>query len=169
MQIRQLAEHFNVAEGFLPINMATGANAGDWVSMKNYSELHIVFFGAPGAAAEPATITVEQASAVAGTGAKALTFTTYYLKQAATNLQSTGTFTKTTQTAANTVVLGSGANGDKAAIVVISIHAEDLDSDGGFDCVRASVADVGTTSQIGALLYILGGPRYTTLVSALAD
>lgn len=169
MQTRQFGDHFNIAEGFLPVNLATAANAGDWVSLKKYGECHIVFFGGPGAAAEPATITVEQASAVAGTGAKALTFTTYYLKQAATNLQSTGTWTETTQTAANTVVLGSGANGDKAAIVVITIKAEDLDTENGFDCVRASVADVGVTAQTAALLYILGAPRHTALESALAD
>ena len=170
MQLRQLAEHFNIAEGFLPVNLATAANDGDWVSMKNYSELHIVFFGAPGAAAEPATITVEQASAVAGTGAKALNFTTAYKKQAATNLQTTAAWTKITQAAANTLALGSGADGDKAAIVVITIHAEDLDTEGGFDCVRGRVADVGVTSQLGAMLYILGAPRHgSVLPTAIAD
>jgi hypothetical protein len=72
---------------------------------------------------------------VAGTSAKALAaITTIYQKQAATNLQSTGTWTKVTQAAAATYALGSGANGDKAAIVAITIHAEDLDGDNGFDC-----------------------------------
>lgn len=169
MQTRQFAEHFNIAEGFLPVNLATAANDGDWVSLKNYSEVTILFFGAPGASAEPATITLEQASAVAGTGAKALNFTTLYKKQAATNLQGTGTWTKVTQAAANTYALGSGADGDKAALVAITVHAEDLDTEGGFDCIRGRVADVGATSQIGAMVYILGGPRHAALASPLAD
>lgn len=169
MQTRQFAEHFNVAEGFLPVDLAGGANDGDWVSLKNYSELTILFYGKPGAAAEPATITLEQAQAVAGTGAKALTFTTVYKKQAATNLQGTGQWTKVTQAAAATFALGSGADGDKAALVAITIHAEDLDTEGGFDCVRARVADVGVTAQLAALVYILGGPRYATMPSALGD
>jgi hypothetical protein len=170
MYTGQLAEHFNICEGFLPVNLATGANDGDWVSLKGYSEVTILFFGGPGAAAEPATITLEQATAVAGTSAKALAaITTVYQKQAATNLQSTGTWSKVTQAAAATYALGSGANGDKAAIVAITIHAEDLDGDNGFDCLRARVADVGTTAQTGALLYVLGGPRFTPMQSAIVD
>jgi hypothetical protein len=165
----QFAEHFQVAEGFLPVNIGTGANDGDWVSLKNYAEVTVLFFQSPGSAAEPATITLEQASAVAGTGAKALNFTTIYKKQAATNLQGTGQFTKVTQTAANTYALGSGADGDKAALVLITIKAEDLDVEGGFDCVRARVADVGIGTPIGTALYILGGPRYTPPQSAIAD
>lgn len=164
-----LAERMQIVEGFLPVNLATAANDGDWISMKHYKLCHIVFFGAPGGAAEPATITVEQATAVAGTSAKALNFTTAYKKQAATNLQGTGTFTKVTQAAANTLALGSGADGDKAALVVISINAEDLDVENGFDCIRGRVADVGSTAQLGAMLYLLEGPRYAPPLSAIVD
>jgi hypothetical protein len=170
MHTNQFADHFNLCEAFLPVNVATAANDGDWVSLKNYSECTILYYQGVGSAAEPATITLEQATAVAGTSAKALAaITTIYQKQAATNLQSTGTWTKVTQAAAATYALGSGANGDKAAIVLITIHAEDLDGDNGFDCLRARVADVGTGPSIGAMLYILAGPRYTALASAIVD
>lgn len=170
MHTNQFAEHFNVCEAFLPVNIATGANDGDWVSLKNYSECTILFFVGVGGAAEPATITLEQATAVAGTGAKSLAaITTVYQKQATTNLQSTGTWSKVTQAAAATYALGSGANGDKAALVSITIHAEDLDGDNGFDCLRARVADVGTGPAIGSCVYILGGPRFTPMQSAIVD
>jgi hypothetical protein len=170
MHTNQFADHFNLSEAFLPVNVATAANDGDWVSLKNYSECTILYYQGVGSAAEPATITLEQATAVAGTSAKALAaITTVYQKQAATNLQSTGTWTKVTQAAAATYALGVGANGDKAAIVLITIHAEDLDGDNGFDCLRARVADVGTGPSIGACLYILAGPRYTSLASAIVD
>jgi hypothetical protein len=167
--IRNIFDEVNVAEGFLPVNMATAANDGDWVSLKDYQAVGILFFGAPGASAEPATITLEQALDVSGGSGKALTITRYHKKQAATNLQGTGTFTVTTQTAAATVALGSGADGDKAAIIGIWIKSEDLDVDGGFDCVRARVADVGLTSQIGAIVYLLCNPRNTPPPTALAN
>jgi len=170
MQTRQFAEHFNVVEAFLPVNIATAANDGDWVSLKNYSECTVLFFVGVGGAAEPATLTFEQATAVAGTSAKALaTITTIYQKQASTNLQSTGAWTKVTQAAAATYALGSGANGDKAALVSITIHAEDLDGENGFDCLRVRVADVGTGPAIGSCVYIMGGPRYAALLSAIVD
>lgn len=170
MQTRQFAEHFQVVPAWNPVNIATAANDGDWVSLKGFSECTILFGQGPGGAAEPATITLEQATTVAGAGAKALaTITTVYLKQAATDLTATGLFTKSTQAAAATYALGSGANGDKAALVLITVHAEDLDSDGGFDCIRARVADVGTGPAIGAMYYILGGTRYATIVSAIID
>lgn len=170
MHTNQFAEHFQVVPAWNPVNIASGANDGDWVSLKGYSECTILFCQGPGGAAEPATITLEQATAVAGTGAKALTaISVAYQKQAATDLTATGSFTKVTQAAAATYALGSGANGDKAALVLITIHAEDLDSDGGFDCLRARVADVGTGPAIGAMFYILGGPRYATLTSAIVD
>jgi hypothetical protein len=169
MTMRGFVDEINLAEGFLPVNMASGANDGDWVSLKNYQRVAIIFYGAPGAAGEPATITVEQATDVSGGNAKALTFTRYAIKTAATNLQAVGTWTRSTQTAANTLALGSGANGDKAAIVVIEFQSEDLDVDGGFDCIRATIADVGLTSQIGAVLYALMNPRFTPVPSALTN
>lgn len=166
--MKLLGEEVQIAAGFLPVNMATAANNGDWVSLKNYRHLAIVFYGDGGGAAEPATITVQQATDVSGTSAKALNFTTVFRKQNA-DVQTVGQFTKVTQSAANTYALGSGANGDLESIVVIEFNAEDLDSDGGFDCVRATVADVGSTAQLGALLYILTGPRITPPPSAIVD
>jgi hypothetical protein len=166
--MKLLGSEVQIAAGFLPVNLATGANAGDWVCLKNYRHVAIVFYGDGGTAAEPVTITVEQASAVAGTGAKALTFTRINKKQGA-DLFAIGQFTEVLQAAANTYALGSGAGGDLESIVVIEINAEDLDVENGFDCVRATIADVGTGAQIGALLYILTGPRYTPPPSAIVD
>ncbi len=165
--MKLLAEELQVAAAFVPVSLAGGANDGDWVSLKNYRHVTILFYGAAGAATEPATITVEQASAVDGTGAKALTFTTIYKKHDA-NLETVGQFTKVTQTAANTYPLGT-TTGDKQAIILIDFNAEDLDVEGGFDCIRGRIADVGTTAQIGAMLYILSDPRYAPPLSAIAN
>lgn len=164
-------EKCNIAQGFLPVNMQTGANAGDWVSLKNYRKCAIVFFKAVGTAGDDPTITVEQATDVSNSqsDAKALNFTRVDKKQAASNLLAVGTFTKVTQASGNTFTHADLA--EQAAIIVIDIDEQMLDVDNGFDCIRASVADIGTNAQLGAMLYILHEPKFVTdpLPSAIAD
>lgn len=153
-----LTEEFQIAEGFLPVDLAVAGASSDWVSLKLYDHCTFVFFGAVGAAGEPPTLTLQQAQDVAGTGAKALNFTRINVKQAAVNLQGTGQFTKVTQAAANTYT--SAANGDKAKLWILEIEAQDLDKINGFDCVRVTIADVGATAQLAAALFLLSGSRY---------
>lgn len=160
----KLVENTQICAGFVPVNMATANNTGDWISMKNWGHLAIVIFKGAGAAAEPLTVTVSQATAVAGTNSKALNFTDLYTKAGA-DIFAIGTWTRVTQSAGNTWAAGSGANGDYQAIYLIEIDAEDLDVGGGFDCVQASIADVGTTSQVGGILYILTEPRVSNPAS----
>lgn len=161
----RLAETMQLAAGFVPIDLAAAAQAGDWVSLKNFRHLAIVIVKAAGAVGEIPTVTVEQAQAVAGTGAKALNFTDVYVKNGA-DLQTIGEFTKVTQASGNTY---APAAGNTQLLAVIEFNAEDLDVDGGFDCVRARFNDVGATAQLGALLYVLGVPRYAPPPSAIAD
>lgn len=162
-----LGELLQVAEGFVPVNMATATNPGDFVSMKNFGQLHFLLFAGPGSASEPITFRAEQATTVSGGSVKALDFSVIYVKSAATNLQGTGTFTKVTRTATNTY--SPATDGSKATIALITINAEDLDVNNGFDCVRGQVDKPGTVSAIGGLLYLLGNPRISPPLSALAD
>lgn len=151
-----ILERLTLAAGFVPINMASGANAGDWISMKNYQRILIVLLKGAGAAGQDPTITVEQATTSAGAGNKALNFSTIY-SQVGT-LANLGQWTKTTQAAGNTYV--DTVSGEAQAIICIEIMAEDLDLDNDYDFIQASVADVGSTSQIGTLFYICADPRY---------
>lgn len=164
--MKNLAEELQIAAAFIPVSLIGGANDGDWVSLKHYRHLTCVLFKAPGAATEAPTITLEQATGVGGTAAKALTFTRVDKKQD-TDLFTVGQFTKVTQTAAATFTHTD--LGTAAAIILIDINAEDLDVENGFDCVRMRVADPGTTAQLGAGLYILSEPRYTPPPSAIID
>src|SRR5690606_715514 len=99
---------------------------------------------------------------------KPVNFTRVDVKQA-TALTSVGTFTTVTQAAANSYTDEDAAEAQK--IWVVDIKADMLDVDGGYDCIQASVADVGSTSQSGCVLYLLYGPRYRSgrLPSAIAD
>lgn len=174
---RTLTEKLQIAQGYLPVAMNTASNAGDWVSLKNYFRCAVVFFKAVGTAGDDPVITLEQATAVAGTGAKALNITRVDKKQAATNLLAVGTFTKSTAASPashDTFSTNTWTNSDlaeQAAIVVIDIDATDLDIANGFTCIRATVGDVGTNAQLGAMLYLLHDPKNSqeTLDSAIVD
>lgn len=164
-------QHFleknQVVAGFVPLALTT-ARSGDYVSMKGYGRLAILFFKAAGTAGDDPTITLQQAQDVSGTGVKALNFTRIDTKQGA-DLAAVGQFTTVTQSAANTYTDATSA--EVQALWVLDVKAEDLDVDGGFDCVRATISDVGTNAQLGCMLYSLHEPRYATaaLASALAD
>lgn len=172
-------EKTQICQGFLPVDMSAAANAGDWVSLKNYGRVAIIIHKALGTAGDDPVITVQQATDVSGGGAKALGFTRVDKKQAATNLLAVGQFTTSTSDSPATndtfnAVAGTWTNSDlaeQAAIIVIDIKAEDLDVAGGFDCVKVSIADIGANAQLGTALYVLHEPRYAsaTLPSAIAD
>lgn len=165
-----LIENSQVVPAILPIDVAAGNQIGDYVSLKNYNRCEIKFVKNAGTAGQDPTIALYQATAVAGTGAKALNFTTIYRKQAATNLTAVGTVTKTTQTAAATYTEGS--SGEETAVWIIDIQASDLDVANGFDCIRADIQSGGSTAgAIGYLEYRLYEPRFAqaTTPSAIAD
>jgi hypothetical protein len=163
----RLVESTQIVSGFLPVDLQTAANSGDYVSLKDYNHLTVIFFKAVGTAGDDPVLALQQATAVAGTAAKDLTFTTIYKKQG--TLTAVGTFTKVTQAAAASYTDATSA--EVAAIWVIEIDAQDLDVENNFDCVAANVADVGGNAQLGCLLYILSEPRYAQAIppSAIVD
>jgi len=166
----KILEQLQIVEGFMPVDLQDGANTGDYVSLANYKHVAVVFMSTVGTAGDDPTLTIVQATDVAAGGAKALNFTTIYRKQAAASLASTGAWTKTTQTAANTYTNVTAAEQD--LIWVVEFDADELDVDNGFCCIMASVADVGGNAQLGTMFYLLSEPRYAaapeSMLSALA-
>lgn len=163
----RLVEQMQIASGFVPVDLQTAANEGDWVSLANYGHLAVVFFKAAGTAGDDPVLTLQQATDVAGSGAADLTFTTIHTKQGAA-LTAVGQYTEVTQSAATSYTDATSA--ELQAIWIVEIQPEDLNRDDGFHCVRATVADVGGNAQLGCLLYLLSNPRYAgdELVSAIA-
>jgi len=144
---------------------------GDYVSLKNYGKVGFLFVKEAGTAGDDPTLTVYQATTVTGGSVKVATVVdTYWLKQAATSLAAVGTFTKTTQTLASTIVFDA-TSAEEVLICYFEIDAEDLDVDGGFDCVRIDVALAANHAQYGAGLYLLLDPRYpqATSLTAIAN
>ncbi len=151
-----LLDMCDIVSGFVPINIGS-ARTGDTISLRNHGAVAVVFFKAAGSASEDPTLTFEQATSITPSSAKALTaVTTIYTKQG--TLTSVGTWTKTTQAAAATY--SNTTASENEAIWVITIKAEDLDVDNGFDCMRVTVADAGSVNQIACLLYFLLEPRF---------
>lgn len=167
-----IAEELKITSGIIPVNLATAANPGDWFSMKNFGHVDIVVFKGAGTAGEDPILTLQQATAVAGTSAKALDFYTIYEKVGAqTGLD---VFTKVQDSsiprsaAAENTYLNL-VSAEAEGIFVIPIDASRLDVAGGFDCIQLSIADVGTNAQTGGVLYIGSVPRIGGDAAAITD
>jgi hypothetical protein len=79
-------------QGIWPVDFNTGANPGDYVSLKDYQKLGILI--SQNTAAGTAAVTLVQAKDVAATGAKALAFTRYWMTGVKLNYDgATGRFT----------------------------------------------------------------------------
>lgn len=165
---KKFAEESQVVLGVVPVDLATAANDGDWVSLKGYSRCTIIFIKGIGTAGEDPILSLQQATDVAGTGAKDLLFTVIHKKQA-TDITTIGTFTKTTQTAAASHT--DAASAELQAVWMVEVDADSLDASNDFDVLRARVADVGAGAQIGAIVYVLHGTRHPQLTpeSAIVD
>lgn len=163
----------------VPVALNTNPGAvSDYVSLKNHQRVSFVFFKAVGTAGDDPTITITQAKTVAGGSAKAgPTISRVDKYQAATNLLSTGPLTTSTPASPatnDTFSANTWTNSDlaeQAAMVVIDIRAEELDADNDFDCVTATIGDVGTNAQLGCLFAFLHEPKYgmATQPSVIVD
>lgn len=152
-----LLERFQIAEGILPIALTT-ARTGRVVSMRNYRRMGVLFYKGIGTASDDPTITILQGTDIAFGTSKALNFTTLWVKQDLTKLSDVAQWTKVTQSAGNTYTDATSA--EQAAMWWVEFQQSDLDLANGYDCIRASLSDVGTNSQIGCVLYFGGDPIY---------
>jgi hypothetical protein len=167
-------EQCQIVPAIRPVDLQTATNAGDWVSLKNYKHVAIVFHSTIGTAGDDPVLTVLQATAVAGTSSKALNINTSkaFKKQAATALTAVGQWSSAAADCTTNQWLNTDA-AEQEVVLVLEFDADELDVDGGFDCISVSVADVGGNAQLGAAYYILSEPRFATrpinMPSAIVD
>lgn len=142
---------------------ATGASAltstagdGAYVSMKNYRRATVIVDITNGATVTGTTVTLKQATAVAGTGEKALGFARML---ANTDVAAGNAPSNYAETAVSSNTFTSGTTNAKRLRYVIEVDAEDLDVANGFDCFRVD-AD-GAANSVGSVSYILWGARYS--------
>lgn len=143
-----LIERVNPVWAADPRNYTGAAMTAKWVSMKNYTNLTIMIITGAWAAGT-AAVTLSQATAVAGTSAKALALEAQY------NDLTTSGINVRTAVVSNTFTIGTANK-----LFVIEVDALDLDVAGGFDCVTLAVASPGVNADFYGVLYLLHGSRY---------
>lgn len=146
----RIVENMAIEVGAVPIDTTGAAVTGDYVSLRDYGKLVITICQGAWAGGTPA-VTLKQATDVAGTSEKALSFSWRWTKVALTGT----TFTKTA-VSSDTFNLPAVAN----TINVIEVDATDLDVANGFDCVRLAIASPGANADLVCVHYLLAAPRF---------
>lgn len=155
MAMEGLGRAFNIALGAIPVDLSSAAVTGKRVSLKDAGGVDIVVIKAAGTAGDDPTVTLKQHTASSGgTTANLAVIDHYYLKNA-TTMAGTETWSKKTQAAAATIADpgGAGTSAESQQIIVIPLEAASLAD--GYSWVSLDIADVGTNSQLGAVIYLL--------------
>mgnify|MGYP003525780652 FL=1 len=128
----------------------------DYVSLKGYRRCQIIISIADGTTVTGSTITLKQATDVAGTGEKALAFTRML---ANTDYAASKAMTETV-VASNTFT--TQTTNSKDSLYIIDVDVESLDLANGFDCLRVDGTGHAATASRGVVvLYNLYGARYS--------
>jgi hypothetical protein len=143
--------------------LATTSGDCDYVSLKGYERATIIIAVDNATTVTGAAITLKQATAVAGTGEKALGFSTMR-----TNLDCAAGDTLT-DTAVTSNTFTTDTTDAKNLMYVIEVKATDLDVANGFDCIR--VDSLLMANAVGVVMYALHGARYASpqAISAIVD
>ena len=134
-----------------------------YVSVKNYRRVQIIIVIADGTTVTGTAVTLKQATAVAGTGEKALAFTRMLanVDYAASKVM--------VETAVVASTFTTQSVNSKDSVYIIDVDTDTLDAAGGFDCLRVDATGHAATASRGCVvLYNLYGARYSG-ASPLAD
>lgn len=153
-------ENSNITAAVMPLDLDTD-RTGDYVNVANCQRMGVLAVISPGTAGDDPTFTLNQATTAAGGSTKVATvITAYWTKQAATDLTSTGTWTKSTQTAASTVA-GNATSAEQAKMYYFEVDPATLDVANGFDWISVDVALAASGgAQYGTIIYIPIGGKY---------
>jgi hypothetical protein len=160
-----LVEEAQIVMAIVPVDSQSGANTGDYVSLKNFERCTVLVIKAAGVAGDDPVITMTQAQDVSGTGVKALNFTRVDAKVGAQT--GIGQFTTVAQAAGNTYT--DLVSAEAQGIFAIEFKGEDLDVNNGFDCLKVAIPDTGAAgAQLLTAIYILRGSKFGGAVNASA-
>jgi hypothetical protein len=129
----KLVEQAKIVTGLPPRTPST--STPDYVSMKGYSRCTVLIFVDNGATVTGSAITLKQATAVAGTSEKALSFSKAYKNEDVDNTDALTEFDVTSNTF--TTLTTNNLN----LAYAIEVTEDMLDVAGDFDCIRAGTGD----------------------------
>lgn len=152
-----LGRLFNVAPVVIPIDIASGAQTGLRVHLKDYEGVAFVYLSDVGTASEDTDLDVQQHNvATSGTPADLDVVTQWYSKREAT-LDNDEVWVKHTQAAGSEIDLGDD-EGELQTMAVVEVTADQLSD--GYEWVSLNTTDPGTTTgKIGTVIAILYGPK----------
>ena len=149
-------ENAKIVQGVFP--QACTSIAGDWVSLKNYRHLTILIHLDVASGTASGAVTLDQATAVAGTGTKTLAFTKMWANE---DTSASDALVETAVTS-NTFNIGGAT---KPMLYVIEVEADTLDVENDFDCVQVDIATIANANV--CVEYILSQARYSGQSSAM--
>ena len=152
----RLVDQAAFVTGLAPITPSS--STPDYVTMKGWNNLAVIITVDNGNTVTGSAITLKQATAVAGTGEKALSFDTMYANE------DTGAGDTLTETAVASDTFTTDDTNAKNLIYVIEVDVQDLDIDNGFDCVRAGTGN--GTNTVLSVNYVLYNGRHEKLPAA---
>lgn len=160
-----LGRIFDVGSMIMPVDLATGANTGHRIHLRNYNAITFVAAFNNGTAAEAPTITLqEHTAASAGTSTDLAVIDTYYKKEEA-SLDGDETWEEVTQTAAATI---TDADWDDANQVIVAFCVDGTQLSDGYEWISVNIADTGT-AQVGAVIAIMHSLDIQRRPDLLAD
>lgn len=157
-----LVEQAKIVTAIAPCTPST--TTPDYVSLKGYHKLAVIVTVDNGSTVTGSAITLKQASAVANTGEKALSFTKVWKNEDTANSDA---LTETTVSSNTFTTVSTNALN---SIYVMEINPSDLDVANGFDCVRLGTGDAANMVLSG--VYVLWPAKYkasTPVPSAIVD
>lgn len=126
-----------------------------YISMKGYRRLQIQIAIADGTTVTGSTITLKQATSIAGANEKALAFS----RMLANVDYATSKVMTETAVVSNTFT--TQTTNSKDSFYIIDVDADDLDAANGYDCVRLDGTGHAATASRGVVVtYNLYGARY---------
>lgn len=156
----KLSELGHIVTGLAPITPST--STPDYVSLKNHERVTAIICVDNGTTVTGSAITLKQATAVAGTGEKALGFSWV---QANTDTAAGDTLTATAVTSDTFTTDTTNA---KNLLYVVDVDARSLDIENDFDCFRVGTADAA--NMVLSVVYVLAPSRYAgSAQTAVAD
>ena len=148
-----LHESHRIVMGAAPAASSTS----DYVSLKNYGHVTAIAILDNATTVTGSDLVATQATAVAGTSAKAIDVVTVWQ-----NID-TGAADLLAALAVTAGAWTTDSTNAKNLLYVVEVDADDMDVAGGFDCFSLTNAS-GVSTVIG-IVYILGAPRYTAVAA----
>ncbi len=146
----KLSEQAKLVAGLAPV--APSTSTPRYISMKDYPVVSIIILVHNTTTVTGSAITVKQATNVANSGEKALSFTTM---RANVDISATDTLVDTA-VVSNTFT--TAATNSKDLMYEITIHETDLDITNSFDCIRAGTGD--SVNATVSVLYVCYPAKY---------